>query len=132
MGKLFDSPTVLIILIVAVILIFGSKRLPDAARGVGRSLRILKAETKGLMDDDDAAAQPGQVVQQAPVQQTIPTPAQQPVAQPVAQPVQQPVAQPVQPPVQQPVAQPAVPVAEPPGVQPTTAPQPTAPEQPQG
>jgi sec-independent protein translocase protein TatA len=128
MGKLFDSPTVLIILIVAVILIFGSKRLPDAARGVGRSLRILKAETKGLMDDDDVTSQPGQVVQQAPVQQPIPAPAQQPVAQPV----QQPVAQPVQQPVQQPVAQPAAPVAEQPAAQPAVAPQPTAPEQPQG
>lgn len=40
------------ILLAVVLLLFGSKKLPDAARGVGRSLRIFKAETKGLMDDD--------------------------------------------------------------------------------
>ncbi|WP_433088613.1 twin-arginine translocase TatA/TatE family subunit [Dactylosporangium sp. CA-052675] len=41
-----------------------AKRLPDAARSLGRSMRIIKAETKGLADEDadvDAktAAQPG-------------------------------------------------------------------------
>jgi sec-independent protein translocase protein TatA len=40
------------ILIIAaiILLLFGAKRLPDAARSVGRSLRIFKAETKGLTD----------------------------------------------------------------------------------
>lgn len=42
----------IIVLIAIVLLLFGSKKLPDAARGIGRSLRIFKAETKGLMDDD--------------------------------------------------------------------------------
>ena len=40
------------VLIVVLILLFGAKRLPDAARSLGRSLRIIKAETKGLADDD--------------------------------------------------------------------------------
>jgi sec-independent protein translocase protein TatA len=40
------------VLVVVLILLFGAKRLPDAARGLGRSMRILKAETKGLADDD--------------------------------------------------------------------------------
>jgi sec-independent protein translocase protein TatA len=41
-----------IILVVAVlVLLFGAKRLPDAARSLGRSMRIMKAETKGLMED---------------------------------------------------------------------------------
>jgi sec-independent protein translocase protein TatA len=46
------------ILIVAVVfvLMFGSKRLPDAARSLGQSLRILKAETKAL--NSDAAPDP--------------------------------------------------------------------------
>ncbi len=43
------------ILVVVLVLLFGAKRLPDAARSLGRSLRIIKAETKGLMDDDDLA-----------------------------------------------------------------------------
>ena len=93
MGKLFDSPTLLIILIVARRPVFGSKRLPDAARGVGRSLRILKAETKGLMNDDDEDAQPAgsRSVQQAPAPaDAVPAPARR--SSPSTQPVQQPVA----------------------------------------
>jgi sec-independent protein translocase protein TatA len=43
----------IIIVLALLLLLFGAKRLPDAARGLGRSLRIFKAETKGLMDDDD-------------------------------------------------------------------------------
>jgi sec-independent protein translocase protein TatA len=111
MGKLFDNPTILVILIVAVILIFGSKRLPDAARGVGRSLRILKAETKGLMTDEDGAA-PQQVPPVQPAQ-AAPAPAPQTIPAPVAQPVQQPV---------------TPPQAE----QPVTPPPAPAPDQPQG
>jgi sec-independent protein translocase protein TatA len=90
MGSLFDRPSVLIIALIAVIVIFGSKRLPDAARGVGRSLRILKAETKGLMTDDEGQAvppaqQPQQVAPPA-VQPVAPAPAPQPApADPVAQ-----------------------------------------------
>jgi sec-independent protein translocase protein TatA len=44
---------VLILIVVIVILLFGAKKLPELARGSGRALRIFKAETKGLMDDDD-------------------------------------------------------------------------------
>lgn len=43
------APELLLILLIAVLL-FGGKRLPDAARGIGRSLRIFKAELKA----DDA------------------------------------------------------------------------------
>ncbi|WP_051798394.1 Sec-independent protein translocase subunit TatA [Catenuloplanes japonicus] len=42
----------IIVLVIVVVLLFGAKRLPDMARSLGRSMRILKAETKGLMDDD--------------------------------------------------------------------------------
>lgn len=40
------------VIVVVLVLLFGAKRLPDAARSLGRSMRILKAETKGLADDD--------------------------------------------------------------------------------
>jgi sec-independent protein translocase protein TatA len=43
----------ILILLLALLLFGGFKKLPDAARGIGRSLRIFKAETKGLHDDDD-------------------------------------------------------------------------------
>jgi sec-independent protein translocase protein TatA len=51
-------PWHIIVLVVVLILLFGAKRLPDAARSLGRSMRIIKAETKGLADDDvDAKAE---------------------------------------------------------------------------
>ncbi|MDQ5974621.1 MAG: sec-independent protein translocase protein TatA [Actinomycetota bacterium] len=40
-----------LIIVALILLLFGAKRLPDAARGLGRSLRIFKAETKGLAGD---------------------------------------------------------------------------------
>ena len=46
------TPELLIILAV-LILLFGAAKLPELARGSGRALRIFKAETKGLMDEDD-------------------------------------------------------------------------------
>ncbi len=46
------GPTEIIIILAVVILLFGGKKLPELARGSGRALRIFKAETKGLMDDD--------------------------------------------------------------------------------
>jgi sec-independent protein translocase protein TatA len=49
--EFFEKGPVLIVLIVG-ILIFGSSRLPGAARSLGQSMRILKAEAKGLKDDD--------------------------------------------------------------------------------
>ena len=42
------------ILILVVVVLFGAKRLPDAARGLGRSSRILKTETKGVVGEDDS------------------------------------------------------------------------------
>ena len=48
------------LIILAVLLLFGYKKLPDASRSLGRSLRIFKGEMKGMKDDDvrtkDAAA----------------------------------------------------------------------------
>jgi len=69
----------LLILVLVVVLLFGAKRLPDAARSVGRSLRIFKAETKGLIDGEEApettatrAAAPAAPVALPPAQQAAP------------------------------------------------------------
>ena len=43
----------LVLIVLVIIMLFGAKKLPELARGSGRALRIFKAETKGLMDDDD-------------------------------------------------------------------------------
>lgn len=50
MGAL--APWHFAILALVLVLLFGAKRLPDSARSLGRSMRILKAETQGLRDDD--------------------------------------------------------------------------------
>jgi sec-independent protein translocase protein TatA len=49
------EPWHLIVLLLAFILLFGYKKLPDAARSIGRSMRIFKAETKGLRSDNDTS-----------------------------------------------------------------------------
>jgi sec-independent protein translocase protein TatA len=50
MGDL--SPWHLLIIAAVFVLLFGAKKLPDAARSLGRSARILKTELKDLHDDD--------------------------------------------------------------------------------
>ena len=45
----------LVLVVLVIMVLFGAKRLPDASRSLGRSLRIFKAETKGLRDDDTPA-----------------------------------------------------------------------------
>jgi sec-independent protein translocase protein TatA len=67
-------PEVLIILLV-VLLLFGGKKLPEIARGTGKALRIFKAETKGLMSDDDDTQSSGQATPGQPqITQTNVTP----------------------------------------------------------
>lgn len=50
------GPQEIIIIAVIGILIFGSRKLPEAARSLGRSMRIFKSEVKQLNDDDQGAA----------------------------------------------------------------------------
>lgn len=45
----------LLVLVLIILLLFGAKRMPDVARGLGRSLRIFKAETKDLQAGDAEA-----------------------------------------------------------------------------
>lgn len=77
MGALFERPAFLV-LILLVLLLFGAKRLPDLARGVGRSLRIFKAETDGLKSDSGATTAETPAVTAAPA---APAPAPAPIAQ---------------------------------------------------
>ncbi len=41
-----------LVILAIVVLVFGAAKLPDLARGTGQALRIFKAETKGLKDDE--------------------------------------------------------------------------------
>jgi sec-independent protein translocase protein TatA len=55
-GDLFDSPWKILIVAVVIIVLFGSRKLPDAARSLGRSMRILKSEVQGMHEDEEAKA----------------------------------------------------------------------------
>lgn len=52
MFRNLGAPEIILILVVLVLL-FGAKRLPDAARSLGKSMRIFKAEVKEMGKDDD-------------------------------------------------------------------------------
>ncbi|QSB06758.1 Sec-independent protein translocase subunit TatA [Natronoglycomyces albus] len=57
------KPWHIVVMILVVVLLFGSKKLPDMARGLGRSMRILKSETEAMRgedknDEDDGRAEP--------------------------------------------------------------------------
>ena len=80
------QPSHLIIVAVLLVILFGWKKLPDAARSVGRSMRIFKSEVSEMKNDGkdarpSAAASdtvPGDVVPPQTTQTTQPTPAPQP------------------------------------------------------
>ena len=77
--ELFTPGHLVILAIVALVLFFGWKQLPDMARSMGRSLRIFKTEIKGMTEDDKArdaarAAQPEQTPIVAPRALEAPAP----------------------------------------------------------
>jgi sec-independent protein translocase protein TatA len=55
LSDLFDSPWKILIVAVVLIVLFGSKKLPHAARSLGQSMRILKKEVQGLHEDQPAS-----------------------------------------------------------------------------
>ena len=101
-----------LIVLAVFILLFGAKKLPDAARGVGRSLRILKSEVSAMHEDDAAkgkVAKPAETDASA----SLPTPAAQ--LNPVPAPL---------PPVAAPAYQQAAPAYQPAQAAPVYQPQP--------
>ncbi|RKT88405.1 sec-independent protein translocase protein TatA [Saccharopolyspora antimicrobica] len=48
-----------LVVLAVVVLLFGSAKLPQLARSVGQSARVLKAEARGMKADEEAAKQPG-------------------------------------------------------------------------
>jgi sec-independent protein translocase protein TatA len=52
------SPAHWLLVLLVLVILFGAKRLPEAARGLGRSARILKSEVSGLHDDEPKKSEP--------------------------------------------------------------------------
>ncbi|MFJ8624410.1 Sec-independent protein translocase subunit TatA [Kitasatospora sp. NPDC093550] len=48
------SMTAIVVIVVLAIVLFGAKRLPDVARSLGQSLRILKSEAKAMRTDGES------------------------------------------------------------------------------
>jgi sec-independent protein translocase protein TatA len=66
--EIFSPGHLIPLLIIAAVLFFGWKQLPDMARSVGKSLRIFKTEMKGMGDDDAAReVHKAEAIEQAPV-----------------------------------------------------------------
>ncbi|MFD8572819.1 Sec-independent protein translocase subunit TatA [Streptomyces sp. NPDC057694] len=88
-GKL-GAPEIILILVV-IILLFGAKKLPDMARSLGKSARILKSEAKAMKSEgnnnaaapsdppaQDEQAQPARTIQAAPGDVTSSRPVTEP------------------------------------------------------
>jgi sec-independent protein translocase protein TatA len=88
--ELFTPGHLIPLLIVAGLLFFGWKQLPDMARSVGRSLRIFKTEMKGMTEDDKARAQaaapPPAVAAPPVVAPPLPSPPVEPTPAPAERP----------------------------------------------
>ena len=84
------GPQEIILILLVLVLLFGAKKLPELARGSGRALRIFKAETKGLLDDDDDDLK---TVEQRQIDAQNAAPPARPLAQDEA-PLEQPVDRP--------------------------------------
>ncbi|MGW6360495.1 Sec-independent protein translocase subunit TatA [Streptomyces sp. NPDC055092] len=70
-GKI-GAPEIILILVV-IVLLFGAKKLPDMARSLGKSARILKSEAKAMKSDGQQTAptDPPKSDEQTPAQRTI-------------------------------------------------------------
>ena len=89
---IFDigGPEVLLIMLIA-LLLFGSERLPDLARSLGKSIREFKKATSGLEEEFRRAMEapptpPPRPPAAAPVPTAPPSPAAPPAAAPVTPP----------------------------------------------
>ncbi|HEV2783534.1 MAG TPA: Sec-independent protein translocase subunit TatA [Actinophytocola sp.] len=75
------GPWEILIIAGVIILLFGARKMPQMARSLGQSMRILKSETKGLRSDEEA--------EQAKPQSQLPEAKPQTPAPEVAKPIEQ-------------------------------------------
>ncbi|GAB2894169.1 Sec-independent protein translocase subunit TatA [Streptomyces mayteni] len=83
----------LVLLAIIVLLVFGARRLPDIARSLGKSARILKSETAAMKAESAAAnppASPEPAASPEPVASESRTIRSTPVDVTTARPVQEP------------------------------------------
>ncbi|MGA9835675.1 MAG: Sec-independent protein translocase subunit TatA [Trebonia sp.] len=82
---LFDKPWLILVIVILFVLMFGSRKLPGAARSLGQSMRILKKEVSGLHEEDEPGA-PGPPATADATPAVAPAQLQAPPATPAATP----------------------------------------------
>jgi sec-independent protein translocase protein TatA len=82
---LFDKPWLILVIVILFVVMFGSRKLPGAARSLGQSMRILKKEMSGLHEGEEPTTEATPAPAPAQVQATAPAAAPAPVPVPDAQ-----------------------------------------------
>jgi sec-independent protein translocase protein TatA len=82
------KPLEIVLILLVIVVLFGAKKLPDAARALGKSARILKSEAKAMKDDGTSGPGTAQAAaQEQPAPRTIQSaPGDTASARPVAEP----------------------------------------------
>lgn len=78
-------PLEIIIILLVILLLFGAKKLPDLARGVGQSLRIFRAETRALNDENEEQERPAPKTEARQVESKPAAPDENPVSEDTAE-----------------------------------------------
>jgi sec-independent protein translocase protein TatA len=93
--NLLDHPINLAIVVLVIVVLVGWKKMPDAARSLGRSMRIFKSEVEEMKKDGQSSPSAassdtvkGETVR--PTSEPIPDPAQDPIQDPTKKPVSDP------------------------------------------
>ncbi|ASN51977.1 Sec-independent protein translocase subunit TatA [Sinomonas sp. R1AF57] len=68
MGRLFESPWPILIIIIVALLLFAAPKLPGMARSLGQSMRILKSEVKEMKNDGKQTPESSSAASEQPVE----------------------------------------------------------------
>lgn len=68
MGRLFESPWPILIIIIVALLLFAAPKLPGMARSLGQSMRILKSEVKEMKNDGKQTPESSSSASEQPVE----------------------------------------------------------------
>jgi len=97
--NLLDHPINLAIVVLVIVVLVGWKKMPDAARSLGRSMRIFKSEVEEMKKD-------GQTTPSAASSDTVKGETVRPSADPIPEPTRNPAPEATRDPIQKPVSDP--------------------------